>query len=378
MRHLDMRPFCKFLTASGVLIAAFQYTAFSGTASEERVVGRRSTTSGLSLQGPLPKGFRAFAETDPWNWDVSEYDKHPLSDDYVAALQALSSKEEGVRVQADFGRKSMDGIPIGIPINFADPKHDPVIVNFDSVKGGWPKESDHWRYPIPPKPKIEKRGGGRHLIVVDVNRMLLYELAGANKYGNEWRARSGAVFDLVSMNQRPDNWTSADGAGLPIFPGLVRYKEAVSKEGIRHALRCTVGKTSAHHLFPATHDAGVDHKDCARVDDKGCGKECAGVDDTAFLPMGARLRLRKDFKLSGKHASYKPSVKIVEAMKRYGLFVSDNGSEDHVFLTGVPSQQWDNTKLRALREIKLTDLEVVVTVREDGRPIYPQRKRGKR
>ena len=179
--------------------------------------------------------------------------------------------------------------------------------------------------------------GDRHLIVVDREHQKLYELYRAFPAGNGWQADSGAIFDLTTNKLRPAGWTSADGAGLPIFPGLVRYDEVVGKGEIRHALRFTCQKTRRAYIPPATHFA-------------------SRLADPDFPPMGLRLRLRADF----DDSVLSPQARVIaQALKRYGLILADNGS--NWFLSGAPNPHWNDRDLHTLKRIKGRDFEVVDT-----------------
>ena len=190
-------------------------------------------------------------------------------------------------------------------------------------------------YPIPAKPKIEG-GSDRHLLMVDTSACRLYELYDAVKTSSGWTAGSGATWDLRSNKLRPDGWTSADAAGLPIFPGLARADE-VLKGAINHALRFTAPRTCAGHIAPARHDAG------------------SGSCDTR-PPMGLRVRLKASVDLSG----FGPQARaVLVALQRYGMLLADNGSA--WYITGTPDSRWDDDDLHALGRITGADLEVVDT-----------------
>lgn len=200
-------------------------------------------------------------------------------------------------------------------------------------------------YPIPEEAKTQPNyieggtpGGGsngdRHLLIVDRDRWVLYELYATrwNASASRWEAGSGAIFDLSSLSRRPEGWTSADAAGLSILPGLVRYDEAMAGE-INHAFRVTVRATNGY-VWPASHRAGS---------------------TTGALPMGARLRLKASKDLS----AFPPDLqRIFRAMQRYGLIVADNGSD--MYITGAMDNRWDNDRLNpAFRALTAGDFEVV-------------------
>ena len=227
-----------------------------------------------------------------------------------------------------------NGAPNGIPyvvVGAAQPK---VPVSFY-----YADESDPGPYPIPPDAPIEggpNASGDRHVLVLDADNLLLYELFDAHPSGQGWTAGSGAVFDLGSNALRPDGWTSADAAGLPMLPGLVRYDE-VQEGVIDHALRFTVNATQRAYVYPATHFA-------------------SSSSDPDLPPMGLRLRLKAGFDISGFPAC---DQVILQALKTYGMLVADNGSS--WYLSGAPDSRWDDDALHALSQVKGTDFEVVDT-----------------
>jgi len=207
-----------------------------------------------------------------------------------------------------------------------------VNVNFD-----YADESDPGPYPIPANPLIEggpQSQGDRHILVVDTDNCVLYELYAAYPDGNGWTAGSGAIYDLTSNALRPEGWTSADAAGLPILPGLVRYDEVAAGE-IRHALRFTVPRTRKAYVWPARHYA-------------------SSLTGAQYPPMGQRFRLKASFDISG----YSSDVQVIfTALKRYGMILADNGSA--WYLSGVPDERWDNDALHELGQVKGSDFEAV-------------------
>lgn len=268
---------------------------------------------------------------DIWNRPVDDLPVHPRSDAFVESIGRGSS------VHADFGSGVWppgSDSPIGIPYVEVGAEVDPVDVHWTA----YGDESDPGPYPIPPDAPVEGGAGAsgdRHVIVLDRDSCRLYELFHAfPRSDGSWEAASGAVFDLRSSDLRPDGWTSADAAGLPIFPGLVRYDEVASGE-IRHAIRFTAPRTRDAHVWPARHHAGASN-------------------DPDLPPMGQRFRLRADFDLSGYH----PHVQVVlEAMKTYGIVLADNGSA--WYLSGAPDPRWDNDVLRQLGDVEGSDFEAV-------------------
>lgn len=275
-----------------------------------------------------------FPPDNPWNTDISSYDVHPNSDAYVASIGL-----DGY-LHADFGTE-WDGVPNGIPyveVNSTTPKV-PVAFLYED-------ESDPGPYPIPDNVPIEggyESTGDRHIILLDLENSMLYELfyawppgQGENPHQDSWYAVSGAIFDLTSNDLRPDYYTSADAAGLPIFPGLVRYEEVVTGE-INHALRFTVTKNQKGFIHPATHYA-------------------SNRTDPNLPPMGLRLRLKKDYNING----FSKEVQVIlRDLKKYGMFVADNGS--NWFISGAPNPNWNDDDLHKLHEVEGSAFEAVYT-----------------
>jgi hypothetical protein len=203
------------------------------------------------------------------------------------------------------------------------------------LKFQYASESDKGPYPIPTNPKIEG-GSDRHMIIVDKATCRLYELFAVRHTSTGWRAGSGAIWSMNSNKLRPDTWTSADAAGLPILPGLVRYDE-VSAGAIDHALRFTVAVTRSAHIYPARHDAGSGN-------------------DSKLPPMGLRLRLKGSVSIGG--LSSEDQV-ILTALKKYGMIVADNGSP--WFISGVPDPRWNDDTLHLINRIHGSDFQVVDT-----------------
>jgi hypothetical protein len=218
----------------------------------------------------------------------------------------------------------------GIPYNVVGPSTPRV-----SVKFGYADESDPGPYPIPASPLIEG-GSDRHMLLWDTSACGLYELYAAARSGNGWTAGSGAIWNLRSNALRPDGWTSADAAGLPILPGLVRYEE-VARGAILHALRFTAPRTRTAHIYPARHDAGESSS-------------------ASLPPMGLRVRLKASVDISG----FGPQARVIlTALKRYGMILADNGSPWYV--TGTPNSHWNDDQLHAFHQLTGSDFEVVDT-----------------
>ena len=255
-----------------------------------------------------------------WNRRVDSLPVASNSDTMIAAIGLSGS------LHPDFSAAGAYGIPFNI-VGTATPRS---TVAFD-----YADESDAGPYPIPAKPKIEG-GSDRHLLMIDTNACRLYELFAAAKAGSSWTAGSGAIWNLRSNALRPDGWTSADAAGLPIFPGLVRYSE-VAAGAIHHAIRFTASSTCNGYVYPALHEAG--------------SGSCA-----TKPPMGLRVRLKASVDTSG----YGPQSRVIlQALQLYGMLLADNGSP--WYITGAPDSRWNDDELHGLGGIKGSDFEVVDT-----------------
>ena len=273
--------------------------------------------------GAIGSDCTVFPADNPWNRDIANAPVDPNSDRYIASLG--SDK----KLHPDFGSNPSYGIPY-IVVPGTQPK---LPVRFEE-----PRESDPGPYPIPLNAPLEggdPAAGDRHVLAVDRERCVLYELYAASPQSDMWHAYSGAVFDLRSNKLRPDGWTSADAAGLPILAGLVRYEEAVTAGEIRHALRFTANRTQNAFVRPATHAAG-------------------GTSDTSAPPMGARLRLKASFDTS----KFRGSAKVVlTALRRYGMFLADNGSS--WYISGEANSRWNDDDLGQLKTVPGSAFEVV-------------------
>lgn len=261
-----------------------------------------------------------FPADNPWRRDVSKDRVDPNSPNYIAEINRGASF-----LHADFGANPDYGIPYvvvpaqqrKVPITFTD--HG--------------DESDPGPYPVPLDAPVEA-GSDRHVLVAQDGTCKLYELYNARRSEDGWSASSGAVFDLRTNKLRPDGWTSADAAGLPILPGLVRYDE-VSAGAIRHALRFTVERTQRGYIHPATHYASDDS-------------------DPDLPPMGLRLRLKSSFDIS----TYRGQARVVlEALRTYGMIVADNGSS--WFISGARDRRWSDEDLDQLKRVPGSAFEVV-------------------
>jgi len=283
-----------------------------------------STASALKM--PSARHCPVFPKSNPWNQRADTLPVAANSDEIVSAIGANGS------VHADFGSGLWEGAPIGIPITVVGKTQRKTRVSFE-----YADESDRGPYPIPRGVKIEggrSSTGDRHAIIVDRSSCRLYELYALYPKGHGWTAGSGAIWNLRSNKLRPAGWTSADAAGLPIFPGLARYDE-VKRGVIDHALRVTVQRTRRAYVYPARHYA-------------------SSSDDASLPPMGLRLRLKASFDMSG----YPRQARIVlTALKRYGMIVADNGSS--WYITGAPDPRWSNDQLHTLGRVKGSYFEVV-------------------
>jgi hypothetical protein len=239
----------------------------------------------------------------------------------------------GTGLHMDFGSYAGYGIPYQV-VTASTPR--------STVSFTWPGESDLVGYPIPANPLIEGDGdpgsttGDRHILMVDRDACRLYELFAARRTNGQWSAGSGATWDLRSNALRPAGWTSADAAGLPILPGLVRYDE-VAAGAIRHALRFTTVPTRRAYIYPARHQAG-------------------STDSTSAPPMGLRVRLKASYDVTG----LSPHARVIAvALKQYGMILADNGSD--WYISGMSDPRFDDDVLHELDDITGSDLEVVDT-----------------
>ena len=282
-----------------------------------------------ALRLPQAPDCPIFPRSNPWNRPVDEL---PVAENSATIIDSIGANEG---LHADFGSGRWEGAPIGIPITVVGRHQDESRVRFE-----YADESDPGPYPIPSDVAIEggrRSDGDRHAIIVDKHSCTLYELFALYPTSSGgWRAGSGAIWDLRSNELRPEGWTSADAAGLPILPGLARYDE-VRRGRIDHALRFTVQETRRAYIYPARHFA-------------------SSSDDPALPPMGLRLRLKADFDISG----FPRQARIVlKALKRYGMMLADNGSD--WYISGAPHRRWNNDALHTLGDVAGSNFEVVDT-----------------
>ena len=291
-------------------------------------VGLLTGSSAHALRLPAARHCPVFPASNPWNQRV---DKLPVSAD---SARLISSIGLDAPVHADFGSGQWDGGPIGIPFDVVSRKTHRFRVSFE-----YASESNRVRYPIPAHVHIEggpHATGDRHAILLDKMACRLYELYDLRHTSHGWTAGSGAVWSLGSNHLRPAGWTSADAAGLPIFPGLARWDE-VSRGVIDHALRFTAPQTRRAYVYPARHYA-------------------SSSSDPSLPPMGLRVRL----KASVNVASFPKQARVVlRALQRYGMILADNGSPWYV--SGAPNSHWSNDALHSLGRLTGADFEVVDT-----------------
>jgi hypothetical protein len=307
----------RLLAATAVLLAATPVTLVS-------VPADGATRSLPHTRCPV------FPADNYWHADVSSLPVNARSDQWLAHMSPDSL------LHPDFG-PSFGAAPVdyGIPITVVSGTHPTVSVHFS-----YPSESDHLRYPLGSDTKIEggrSSGGDRHAIVVNKKTCRLYEtFATRQASSGKWHAGSGATWNLAGNELRPPTWTSADAAGLPILPGLLRFGE-VHSGNVDHAIRFTTDVTDRRHVWPARHDAG-------------------SVSDPSYPPMGARFRLKASFPISSYRAD---TQTILRAMQRYGLVLADNGSP--WFFQGARDSRWPSGLLDQLKRIPASAFVAVDT-----------------
>jgi hypothetical protein len=308
--------------ALGCGLAAVPAGARLADAAHHRRHSRHAIRSAAEGGCPL------FPADNALNREVATLPQSPNSQAYVESIGLTA------HLHPDFGNNP----GYGIPYEVVGPGQPKVPVKF----GAYKSESDPGPYPIPADAAIEgggKKGkGDKHVLVMQEGSCIDYELykAARNTKGEGWKASSGAVFDLRSDTLRPERWTSADAAGLPILPLLARYQE-VSEGVIDHALRVTVPQTQKGYIHPATHFA-------------------SSSTNAALPPMGLRLRLKAGYSLAGFSGQ---ALVILVALKRYGLIVADNGSP--WYITGAPSPTWNEASLEQIKQVPGAAFEAVET-----------------
>ena len=280
--------------------------------------------SAEALRVPGAPRCTVFPKTNPWNRRV---DRLPVASNSSTIINSIGAS---TGLHADFGSGLWEGSPIGIPFDVVTRTTPRSKVSFE-----YADESDRVGYPIPKRVHIEG-GSDHHALLLDRDACRLYELGGLEKQSGRWHAWAGATWSLRSNRVRPAGWTSADAAGLPIFPGLARWDEA--KRGvIDHALRFTVQRTRRAYVYPARHYA-------------------SSLTDASLPPMGLRVRLKASFDIR----PFPRQARIVlTALKRYGMIVADNGS--NWYIGGAPSPGWSNDQLHTLGRVTGSNFEVVDT-----------------
>lgn len=283
---------------------------------------------------PTIGGCQVFPANNPWNADVSKYPLDPKSQQYIASIQNDGYGQ--TNLHADFGENPTYGIPF-VVVPSTQPR---VPISF---AGGYPSQSDPGPYPIPPNAPIEGGPNGygdRHVLVLQSGTCELFEMYHATPLdgGKKWNAAAGAVFHLDSNALRPNGWTSADAAGLPMLPGLVKCAE-VQAGHIDHALRVTFNRTANGYIHPATHSSGT-----------------GGI-----VPMGLRLRMKASYDISHLKGQ---AYTIAVAMKKYGMFAADDGYNWYISgeATGNhPSSCWHDNDLDQLKKVSGSEFEAVET-----------------
>jgi hypothetical protein len=294
-----------------------------GLAAATSLVQARPTVRSRKA-GPREYSCPIFPASNSLNQDISHAPVDPNSAAYIASIGLAG------HLHPDFGTNPSYGIPYTV----VGPHQPKVPVRFSEFG----EESTPGPYPIPANAPVEGAGeaGDRHVLVLQEGSCKLYELYNAQRAGAGWEAGSGVIFNLRSNALRPNGWTSADAAGLPIFPLLVRYPEVHAGQ-IDHALRVTVQRTQAGFIHPATHFASSNS-------------------DPSLPPMGLRLRLKASYSLAGFHGE---SLIILRALKRYGLIVADNGSS--WYITGAPDPRWNDDDLEQIKQVPGSAFEAVRT-----------------
>jgi hypothetical protein len=292
--------------------------------------GGTAACSAISLgQGASLNGFRPFTSANPWNTNISGAAVDPNSSAIIGFVGASTG------LHADFGSGQYQGSNIGIPYVVVSGTQALANINFTA----YGDESDSGPMPVPANAPIEgdpnPGTGDRHVLVLDNANCFIYEMdASYPNNDGSWNANSAAVWDLTADGQRPYTWTSADAAGLPIFPGLIRYDEVAAGK-IQHAIRFTLQRSQAAFIPPASHWA-------------------ANNSSSLAAPMGMRLRLKPSFDISGYSAN---NQVILTAMKNYGLIMADNGTS--MYISGTPDSRWDNNDLHNLGQVPASAFEVL-------------------
>ena len=318
-KNLAVIALSLLLMTIGDSAASLRLSSISGPLSQAGLRDQRHVT----ISGPQISHCEIFPADNVWNTPVDKLKKDRHSDSYISMI----GRE--LPLHPDFGSDPRYGIPYTVIPGTT--KRVPVTFDYAD-------ESDLGNYPIPRDVLIEggaSSPGDRHILLIDKDRCILYELFAAKPQPDgSWKAGSGVMMDLTDNALREAGKSSADAAGLPILSGLVRYDEVAAGE-IKHALRFTAPKTQNAFLWPARHSA-------------------SSITSTNYPPMGTRFRLRSSFDISGFS---KPAQTILTALKRYGMILADNGGP--WFLSGAPDRRWNDRDLQQLRKVKGEDFEAV-------------------
>ena len=309
---------------SSIATATAQATARPTARPTGKPVTHTVATKPPAPSGPrtILGGCQVFPSNNPWNQNIANAPVNPLSANYIAAIDATKQF-----LHPDFGSNPTYGIPYSVVP--ASQKFVPITFN------AYGSESNPGPYPVPLNAPVES-GSDHHVLVLDSGNCKLYEMYNAQQSGAGWVCASGAVFNLSSNALRPNGWTSADAAGLPILPGLALYSEVASGV-INHALRFTVDATQNGFIHPATHYA-------------------SSSSNPNLPPMGLRLRLNASFSLAGFTGE---SLVILRALKTYGMIVADNGSS--WYISGSTDPRWDDNNLNELKSVPGSAFQVVET-----------------
>jgi hypothetical protein len=310
----------------------------SGTISPDRLAAVVALLEGTAT---LPPPAPPIALPDKAIWTSAHWLYQDISALPVDPMSAWMIQRSGVRtdaedgrlrpVQPDFGAPWGTFTRFGMPINLVNSATPKVPVTFT-----YAGESDPGPYPIPANPSVEQpQDGDKHLLLLDVDAWKLYEIAYYTFDGTTHRGSSGAIWDLANWVERPRGWTSADAAGLPIYPLLVKPDDVFVKKSIDHAIRVTCPRTRRGFVSPARHFASQ-------------------LTSTDYLPMGARLRLKAAYDIT----PFPPEVQVIlRALKKYGMILADNGLG--WFFQGIPDPRYNNDSLGMIKKVKGSDLEVI-------------------
>ena len=312
------------LRSLGLLVLACLLVRPVSAARDRAPLQAGNIPSPLAFSASNPEIGRCavFPANNIWNTPVNTLPVDAHSSAWVDSIGRTTG------FHMDFGSGTWNGGPIGIPYNVVGAGVPKVTFSFQ-----YADESDPGPYPMPASPQIEF-GSDHHLLVVDSSTCTLYEVYAARTSGGKWYGGSGAIWNMYANGLRPDTWTSADAAGLPILPGLVRYDE-IAAGAIRHAIRFTASSTNGY-IWPARHLTSND------------------PNSPGIPPMGARFRLKASFDISGYPAVLQV---ILRAMQTYGIILADNGSD--WYISGAPDARWNNDMLRQMDALTGDDFEAV-------------------